>query len=73
MHVGEHEILLDDALRLVERARAAGVTVESETWEGAFHVFQMLVGMIPEADVSVARAGAWMAERLADVGATPGG
>lgn len=64
VHVGDHEVLLDDALRLVERARAAGVEVESEVWPEAFHVFHMLVGMIPEADEAVAQAAAWMVKRL---------
>ena len=65
VHVGDAEILLDDTTRLVERARAAGVAVESEIWPEAFHVFQMLVGLVPEADEAVAQAGAWMAKRLA--------
>jgi acetyl esterase/lipase len=65
VHVGDSEILLDDARRLVQRARAAGVPAELEEWPDAFHVFQMLVGLIPEADEAVARAGAWMAKRLA--------
>lgn len=65
IHVGDHEILLDDSVRLAERARTAGVEVELEVWPEAFHVFQMLVGMIPEADDAVERAGAWMAKRAA--------
>lgn len=67
VHVGDAEILLDDANRLVDRASTAGVEVESKVWPGAFHVFQMLVGLIPEADDAVAGAGAWMARRVSAV------
>ncbi len=65
IHVGDSEVLLDDATRMADRARGAGVAVELEVWPEAFHVFQMMVELIPEADEAVARAGAWMAERLA--------
>lgn len=65
VHVGDLEILLDDSRRLADRARAAGVPVDLEVWPDAFHVFQMLVGVVPEADEAVGRAGAWMAARLA--------
>ena len=64
IHVGDAEVLLDDSTRLAERAIVAGVPVELQIWDGAFHVFQMLVGMIPEADEAVAQAGAWMAKQL---------
>jgi epsilon-lactone hydrolase len=65
IHVGDAEVLLDDSRRLAERAAAAGVAVECEIWPDAFHVFQMLVGMVPEADEAVAQAAAWITKRLA--------
>ena len=64
VHVGDAEVLLDDAVRFADRARAAGVPVESEVWPEAFHVFQMLAVMLPEADEAIAQAGAWMIKRL---------
>ena len=64
VHVGDAEVLLDDAVRFADRARDAGVPVESEVWPEAFHVFQMLAGLLPEADEAVAQAGAWMVKRL---------
>ena len=64
IHVGDAEVLLDDSTRPAERAVAAGVPVEMQIWDGAFHVFQMLFGMIPEADEAVAQAGAWMSKLL---------
>jgi acetyl esterase/lipase len=40
VQVGSAEILLDDATRLAERARGAGVDVELEVWDDMIHVFQ---------------------------------
>ena len=48
IHVGTHELLFDDSLRLAERARAAGVDVTLEVWDGLFHVFHG-VDSLPEA------------------------
>jgi acetyl esterase/lipase len=39
---GTNEILLDQAIRIAENARSVGVNVTLETWEGMFHVFQIL-------------------------------
>jgi monoterpene epsilon-lactone hydrolase len=64
VHVGDAEVLLDDAVRFASRAREAGVAVESEVWPEAFHVFQMLAGLLPEADEAIAQAGEWMEKRL---------
>jgi monoterpene epsilon-lactone hydrolase len=64
VHVGDAEVLLDDAVRFADRARLAGVPVESEVWPEAFHVFQMLAGLVPEADEAIAQAGEWMVKRL---------
>ncbi len=64
VQVGDHEILLDDSTRLAESARNSGVDVELSVWPEAFHVFQILVGVIPEADQAVAAAGSWIASRV---------
>ena len=39
VQVGEDELLLDDARRLVERAHAAGVDATLEVWPGLWHIF----------------------------------
>lgn len=49
IQVGEDETLLDDSVRLAERAREAGVTVRLHTWKGLFHCFPLLAPMFPEA------------------------
>jgi epsilon-lactone hydrolase len=52
------EVLIDDADRLVERARAAGVPVTYERAEGLWHAFPVLVGLMAEADAAVEALGA---------------
>lgn len=49
IQVGDIEVLLDDSVRLAERARAAGVEVELEIWPGMPHVWQLMASHLPEA------------------------
>jgi monoterpene epsilon-lactone hydrolase len=49
IHVGDHEVLLDDAVRLGERVRAAGVDGRTVVWPGMMHVFQTCAPFLPEA------------------------
>ena len=44
VHAGEEELLLDDAVRIAEAARAAGVAVRLETYPRMWHVWQDLPG-----------------------------
>jgi len=53
LHVGTSEILLDDARRYGERARAAGVDVTTHVWEGMTHVFPSSVGTLQAADEAI--------------------
>jgi acetyl esterase/lipase len=57
IQVGTAEILLDDATRLSERARAAGVAVTLEPWEGMIHVWQLFAPMLPEGQQAIDRIG----------------
>jgi monoterpene epsilon-lactone hydrolase len=50
IHVGDHEVLLDDAVRLGERAGDAGVEARTVVWPGMMHVFQNLAPFLPEAN-----------------------
>jgi acetyl esterase/lipase len=61
---GGAELLRDDAVAFVERARVAGVEVELDEVPGMWHVFQSAVGEFPEAGAAVARAGAFLRARL---------
>jgi epsilon-lactone hydrolase len=59
VHAGDHEILLDDARRTVERAREAGVTADLGVFHGLWHVFQAFPG-IPESRWSLREIGAFI-------------
>jgi monoterpene epsilon-lactone hydrolase len=48
IQVGEHEIIRDDSVRVAAKARADGVDVTLEVWEGMFHVFQSHEPLLPE-------------------------
>lgn len=61
VHVGDPEVLLDDALVFVERARAAGVSVELERFPGYPHVFHAYAGALPEARRAIEELGRFIA------------
>jgi acetyl esterase/lipase len=64
MTASDIECLFDNGERFAERARQAGVDVTFVVEEGQQHVYQFMAGRAPEADQSVADAGAWLAARL---------
>lgn len=64
IHVGEDEVLLDDARRYGDRARQVGGQVEVHVWEGMAHVFPASVGMLEAADRGLALAGAFLKSHL---------
>jgi monoterpene epsilon-lactone hydrolase len=64
IHVGEDEVLLDDARRYVAKAVAAGVDARVEVWQGMLHVFPASVGRLAAADAALAATGAFLAGRL---------
>lgn len=49
IQVGDHEILLDDAVGFAEKARDAGVDITLHVWEDMVHCFPLLAPMFPEA------------------------
>ena len=65
IHVGDAEILLDDARALADRAEASGVDVTLEIWPDMVHVWHIFAGRVPEATAAVERIGAFLTERLA--------
>jgi acetyl esterase/lipase len=54
IQVGSGELLLDDAGRLHDRVKAAGGESELAVFDGVFHVWQMLDGVVPEARTALA-------------------
>jgi acetyl esterase/lipase len=61
VQASEAEILIDDARRYVNKARAAGSPAELETWHGMVHVWQAFGRSLPEADEAFARMAAFVA------------
>jgi len=55
VQVGTAEVLMDDALRLADKAKAAGTTVELETWDEMIHVWHLFVDLLPEARQAIER------------------
>ena len=48
IQVGQYEVILSDSIAVAEKARAGGVEVTLEVWEGMFHVFQSHDPLLPE-------------------------
>ena len=65
IQVGTAETLLDDATRLAERARKAGVEVQLEAWDDMIHVFQAFAALLPEGQQAIQRIGAFVRHRTA--------
>lgn len=64
IHVGDAEVLLDDSVRVAERAKAAGVNVTLEVWDEMPHVFHAFTGLLPEADRAIAEIGEFLKSRI---------
>jgi len=64
LQVGTNEMLLDDSVRLAERAREADVDVILDVTAGVPHVFQAFIGQIDEADHALARAALFISQHL---------
>ena len=65
IHVGTAETLLDDATRLSERAKAAGVDVTLESWDDMIHVWHLFAPLLPEGQQAVERVGDYVRQRAA--------
>jgi acetyl esterase/lipase len=54
IQVGDRETVLDDSVMLADKARALGVEVDLQVWDGMIHVFQMFGTELPEAHRAIA-------------------
>lgn len=63
IQVGKSETLLDDASRLAERARIAGVDVTYEAWPDMIHVWHAFGSFLPEARQAIDRIGEFIRQR----------
>jgi acetyl esterase/lipase len=57
IQVGSEEILLDDAQMVAEKARAAGVDVTLNIWQGMWHVWHVLGEFVPESKAAIEEIG----------------
>jgi epsilon-lactone hydrolase len=64
IHVGDDEVLLDDSLRYVERAVAAGVDARADVWMGMPHGFPASIGRLKAAAQALDTIGAFLAGKL---------
>ncbi|MGI5339481.1 alpha/beta hydrolase [Streptomyces sp. CA-181903] len=64
LQVGTNELLLDDSVRLAERARDAEVDVILDVTAGVPHVFQSFVGQLDEAGHALDRAALFLTQHL---------
>jgi acetyl esterase/lipase len=64
IQVGGDETLLDDARRLAEHARRAGIGVRLDVFPDMLHTFQMAAGRAPEADDAIRRMADWIRPKL---------
>jgi acetyl esterase/lipase len=65
IQAGTHEVLLDDAIRLAQRAAAADVEVTLDVTPGVPHVFQAYHALLDEATAALDRAGQLLSTHLA--------
>jgi acetyl esterase/lipase len=60
IQAGDWDILVDDAHRLADNARSAGVAVRFDLFPEMLHAHQLWAGNMPEADDAVARLGQYL-------------
>jgi monoterpene epsilon-lactone hydrolase len=65
IHVGDAEILLDDATRVAKSAKAAGVNVELEVWDDMPHVWHVFAKILPEGQQAIDKIGKFVIARTA--------
>jgi monoterpene epsilon-lactone hydrolase len=65
IQVGSYEVLLSDAQRFAEKAKAAGVEVKLEVWPHMQHEWQFAANILPEGRKAVAHIGTFVEAVLA--------
>ncbi len=63
IHVGDAEILLDDATRVAKSAKSAGVDVELEVWDDMPHVWHVFAKILPEGQQAIEKIGKFVIAR----------
>ncbi len=65
IQVGSRETLLDDAVRIADKAKKAGVEVELDVWNGQIHVFQIFASRLDEGEQAIQKIGAFIKKHAA--------
>jgi epsilon-lactone hydrolase len=68
IQVSNSELLLDDATRFTDRARAAGVDVELDILDDMIHDFQVIAASTQEGSQAIERIGNFVIERTTTAG-----
>ena len=68
VHVGNDEVLLDDSVRYVSRAVAAGVDAQVDVWEAMAHGFLSGVGTMDAPTQALKAIGEFLAHHLSTIG-----
>jgi len=72
VQVGDHEILLSDSTRMVDKINAAGGQATLQVWPDMWHVFQYFIGKMPESMRAIEDLGAFLKLQLATATARAG-
>jgi monoterpene epsilon-lactone hydrolase len=64
IQVGTSEVLLDDSVRLADRAKAHGVEVKLDIWKDMIHVFQAFAAFVPESRQAIDQIGMFIRKFL---------
>jgi monoterpene epsilon-lactone hydrolase len=64
IQVGDRETVLDDSTMFAEKARAAGVDVELQVWDGMIHVFQMFAAELADGCRAIGSIAQFLTRRL---------
>ena len=65
IQAGAKEMLAADAEHLADALRGAGGRCELQVWPDQMHVFQALPVLVPEAEIALGRAAAFLSAELA--------
>ena len=63
IQVGSREVVLDDARAIERNARAAGVPVQLDVWEGMVHVWHLFASVLEEGRRAISDLSAFIRER----------
>jgi acetyl esterase/lipase len=64
VHVGDAEVLLDDATRLAAKIVDAGGDATLEVWPEMVHVWHGSAGYVPESDEAIARIASYLRPKV---------